>query len=144
MEHIKLFKCLYMYEVTIFISELRCHGNHLTSSKAVPLCLKQILVVTTSIIQISDKCTSFFNYIEVFMHHFLHNSPHTQRMTNFVTIFRWRFTAPVWHSLTRKRLCNTGPICKANSPHLRKILSRDGLFSEIIIARHSQLNRHSL
>ena len=24
---------------------------------------------------------------------------HTQRMTNFVTIFLWRFFAPVWHSL---------------------------------------------
>ena len=40
------------------------------------------------------------------MGHFLYNLPrfsaavwHTQRMANFVTIFRWRFFAPVWHSL---------------------------------------------
>ena len=44
MEHIILFKCLYMYKVTIFF-ELRWHRNLLTSSKEVPLCLKQVLVV---------------------------------------------------------------------------------------------------
>ena len=40
------------------------------------------------------------------MGHFLYNLPrfsaavwHTQRTANFVTIFRWRFFAPVWHSL---------------------------------------------
>ena len=40
------------------------------------------------------------------MGHFLYNLPqfnaavwHTQRMANFVTIFLWRFIAPVWHSL---------------------------------------------
>ena len=40
------------------------------------------------------------------MCNFLHNLPpisaavwHAHRMTNFVTIFIWRFFAPVWHSL---------------------------------------------
>ena len=40
------------------------------------------------------------------MGHILYNLPrfmaavwHTQRMANFVKIFRWRFIAPVWHSL---------------------------------------------
>ena len=40
-----------------------------------------------------------------------------------------------------------GAIFKANlrnPPNLRKILSHDGFFSEIIIAQHAQLNRHSL
>ena len=74
MEHIKLFKCLYVQSNQI-ISELRCHRNLLTSSKTVHLCLKQVLVVRTSIIQISDTRTSFFNYFEVFMCHFLHNLP---------------------------------------------------------------------
>ena len=45
------------------------------------------------------------------MGHFLHNLPrfsaavwHTQRMKNFVTIFLWRFFAPVWHkAATRER-----------------------------------------
>ena len=88
------------------ISELRCHRNLLTSSKAAPLCLRQILVVRMSMIQLSDRLTSFFDNIQVFMGHFLYNLPrfsaavwHTQRMTNFVTIFLWRFFAPVWHSL---------------------------------------------
>ena len=82
-------------------SELRCHGNLLTSPKTEPLCLRQVLVVRMSIIQ-----TTFFDNIQVFMGHFLYNLPrfsaavwHTQRMTNFVTIFRWRFIAPVWHNL---------------------------------------------
>ena len=30
---------------------------------------------------------------------------------------------------------------RQNLPNLRKILSHDGLFSEIVIARHAQLNR---
>ena len=32
---------------------------------------------------------------------------------------------------------------RQNPPNLRKILSRDGLFNEIVIARHAQLNRFS-
>ena len=35
------------------ISELPCHGNLLTSPKTAPLCLRQVLVVRMSIIQIS-------------------------------------------------------------------------------------------
>ena len=88
------------------ISELRCHRNLLTSSKAVFLCLKQVLVVRTSLIQISGTRTSFLTILRflcviffILCHDF--NPPvwHTQRMTNFVTIFLWRFFAPVWHSL---------------------------------------------
>ena len=45
------------------ISELRCHRNLLTSSKAVPLCLKQVLVVRTSLIQISGTWTSFLTIL---------------------------------------------------------------------------------
>ena len=41
------------------MSELRCYGNLLTSSKAVPLCLRQVLIVRMSIIQISDRYTIF-------------------------------------------------------------------------------------
>ena len=56
MEHNKLFKCLYMYQVTILcLSEHRCHGNFLASSKTAPLCLRQILVVRMPVIQISDR-----------------------------------------------------------------------------------------
>ena len=33
---------------------------------------------------------------------------------------------------------------RQNPPNLRKILSRDGVFNEIVIARHAQLNRNSL
>ena len=66
------------------ISELRCHGNLLTSSKTAFLCLRQVLVVRMSIIQISDRSTSFFDNIQVFMGHFLHNLP--------------RFSAAVWHT----------------------------------------------
>ena len=56
MEHKKLFKCQYMYQVAIIImSELPCHGNLLTSSKTTHLCLRQVLVVRMSIIQISDR-----------------------------------------------------------------------------------------
>ena len=32
---------------------------------------------------------------------------------------------------------------RQNTPNLRKILSRDGVFNEIVIARHAQLNRFS-
>ena len=32
---------------------------------------------------------------------------------------------------------------RQNPPNLRKILSRDGVFKEIVIARHAQLNRFS-
>ena len=53
------------------MSELRCHGNLLTSPKTAPLCSRQVLVVRMSIIQISDRGTSFFNNIQVFMGHFL-------------------------------------------------------------------------
>ena len=44
MEHKKLFKH------SNIMSELRCHGNLLTSSKTAPLCLRQVLVVRMSII----------------------------------------------------------------------------------------------
>ena len=88
------------------ISELRCHRKLLTSSKTVPLCLKQILVVRTSIIQISDTRTSFVTILRflcviffIICHNFNPSVWHTQRMTNFVKIFLWRFFAPVWHSL---------------------------------------------
>ena len=88
------------------ISELRCHRNLLTSSKTVPLCLKQVLVVRTSLIQISDTRTSFLTILRflcviffIICHDFNPSVWHTQRMTNFVTIFLWRFFAPVWHSL---------------------------------------------
>ena len=83
------------------ISELRCQRNLLTSSKAVPLCLKQVLVVRTSLIQISGTRTSFLTILRflcviffIICHDF--NPPvwHTQRMTNFVTIFLWRFSLP--------------------------------------------------
>ena len=91
------------------ISELRCHRNLSTSSKTVPLCLKQVLVVRTSLIQISDTRTSFltilrFLYVIFFIicHDFNPSVWHTQRMTNFVTIFLWRFFAPVWHSLNQR------------------------------------------
>ena len=57
------------------ISELRCHGNHLTSSKTAPLCLRQVFVVRMYIIQISDRGTSFLDNIQVFMGHFLYNLP---------------------------------------------------------------------
>ena len=88
------------------ISELRCHRNLLTSSKTVPLCLKQVLVVRTSLIQISDTRTSFLTILRFLCVIFFIIWPdfnpsvwHTQRMTNFVTIFLWGFFAPVWHSL---------------------------------------------
>ena len=88
------------------ISELRCHRNLLTSSKTVPLCLKQVLVVRTSLIQISDTRTSFLTILRflcviffIICHDFNPSVWHTQRMTNFVTIFLCRFFAPVWHSL---------------------------------------------
>ena len=32
---------------------------------------------------------------------------------------------------------------RQNPPYLRKILSRDGVFNEIVTARHAQLNRFS-
>ena len=88
------------------ISELCCHRNLLTSSKAVPLYFKQVLVVTTSLIQISGTCTSFLTILRflcviffIICHDFNPSVWHTQRMTKFVTIFLWRFFAPVWHSL---------------------------------------------
>ena len=90
------------------ISELCCHRNLLTSSKTVHLCLKQVLVVRTSLIQISDTRTSFLNILRflcviffIICHDFNPSVWHTQRMTNFVMIFLWRFFAPVWHSLYR-------------------------------------------
>ena len=96
MEHIKLFKCL------------NCHRNLLTSSKAVFLCLKQVLVVRTSLIQISGTRTSFLTILRflcvilfIICHDFNPSVWHTQRMTNFVTIFLWRFFAPVWHSKSK-------------------------------------------
>ena len=57
MEHIQYFKSLLSLPSNIIMSELRCHGNLLMSSKTVPL--RQVLVVRTSIIQISDTLTSF-------------------------------------------------------------------------------------
>ena len=88
------------------ISELRCHRNLLTSSKTAPLCLKQFLVVRTSLIQISHTRTSILTILRflcviffIICHDFNPSVWHTQRMTNFVTIFLWRFFAPVWHSL---------------------------------------------
>ena len=88
------------------ISELRCHRNLLMSSKTVPLCLKQILVVRTSLIQVSDTRSSFLTILRflcviffIICHDFNPSVWHMQRMTNFVTIFLWRFFAPVWHSL---------------------------------------------
>ena len=83
------------------ISELRCHRNLLTSSKTVPLCLKQVLVVKTSLIQYPTKelvfstilrflCVSFFKIC----HDFNPSVWHTQRMTNFVTIFSGDFSLP--------------------------------------------------
>ena len=90
------------------ISELRCHRNLLTSSKAVPLYLKQVLVVRTSVIQISDTRISFLTILRflcviffIIFHDFNPSVWHTQRMTNFVKIFLWRFFAPMWHSLSR-------------------------------------------
>ena len=119
------------------ISELRCQRNLLKSSKAVPLCLKQVLVVRTSLIQISGTRTSFLTILRflcviffIICHDF--NPPvwHTQRMTNFVTIFLWRFFAPVWHSLNLRTffshflecffLCHTGAIFTTNSPKSTK------------------------
>ena len=41
---------------------------------------------------------------------------------------------------TRERLLKR---IRQNPPNLRKILSRDGLFNQIVIARHAQLNRFS-
>ena len=82
------------------ISELRCHRNLLTSSKTVPLCLKQVLFVRTSLIQISDTRTSFLTILRslcviffIICHDFNPSVWHTQRMTNFVTIFLLRFFA---------------------------------------------------
>ena len=78
------------------ISELRCHRNLSTSSKRVLLCLKQVLVVRTSLIQIPDTRTSFLTILRflcvvfIICHDFNPSVWHTQRMTNFVTIFLWR------------------------------------------------------
>ena len=99
------------------ISELRCHRNLLTSSKAVPLCLKQVLVVRRSLIQISDTRTSFLTILRflcviffIICHDFNPSVWHTQRMTNFVTIFLWRFFAPVWHSLNHGHMWGGGGV----------------------------------
>ena len=93
------------------ISELRCHGNLSTSSKTAPLCLRQVLVVRTSLIQISDTRTSVLTILRflcviffIICHDFNPSVWHTQRMRKFVTIFLWRFFAPVWHSLYRDLL----------------------------------------
>ena len=83
------------------ISELRCHINLLTSSKAVPLCLKQVLVVRTSLIQLYDTRTSFFNYFEVFMCHFLHNLPRFYPFRVAYTAndeFRYDFSLAIFRS----------------------------------------------
>ena len=50
------------------------------------------------------------------------------------------------HSYKQLRLCHTGVILqriRQNTPNLRKILSRNGVFNEIVTARHAQLNRFS-
>ena len=92
------------------ISELRSHRNLLTSSKTVPLCLKQILVVRTSLIQISDTRPSFLTIFRflcviffIICHDFNPSVWHIQRMTNFVTIFLRRFFATLERFLQRIR-----------------------------------------
>ena len=120
MEHIKLFKCLYMYQVTRLFLNFVCQRNLLTSSKTVPLCLKQVLVVRTSLIQISDTRTSFLSILRflcviffIICHEFNPSVWHKQRMTNFVTIFLWRFFAPVWHSLKSAILHDKHTQCRS-------------------------------
>ena len=39
------------------------------------------------------------SFFFIICHDFNPSVWHTQRMRNFVTIFLWRFFAPVWHSL---------------------------------------------
>ena len=103
---------MYIYvQSNQIISELRCHRNLLTSSKTVPRCLKQILVVRRFLIQISDTRTSFLTILRflcviffIICHDFNPSVWHIQRMTNFVTIFLWRFFAPMWHSFYCKPL----------------------------------------
>ena len=60
MEHIKHFRSLLSVTSNHIMSELRCHGNLLTSSNTAPLCLRQVLVVRTSIIQISEDELDIF------------------------------------------------------------------------------------
>ena len=91
----------YYVQSNQIISELPCHRNLSTSSKTVPLCLKQILVVRTSIIQISDTRTSFLTILRflcviffIICHDFNPSVWHTQGMTNFVTIFHGDFSLP--------------------------------------------------
>ena len=43
-------------------------------------------------------------HLFIICHDFNPSVWHTQRMTNFVTIFLWRFFAPVWHSLNTNRV----------------------------------------
>ena len=52
MEHKKLFKCQYMYQVAILCLNFVAME---TSSKTAPLGLRQVLVVRTCISQISDR-----------------------------------------------------------------------------------------
>ena len=125
------------------ISELRCHRNLLTSSKTVPLCLKQVLVVRTSPIQISATRTCFLTILSflcviffIICHDFNPSVWHTQRMTNFVTIFLWRFFAPVWHSLYRENRFSCA--CRAitiwlKTPSRDRIFSRFGYFGEFVV-----------
>ena len=61
MEHIKHFRSLLSVASNHIMSELRCHGNLLTSSNTAPLCLRQVLVVRMmSIIQISEDELDIF------------------------------------------------------------------------------------
>ena len=118
------------------ISELRCHRNLLTSSKAAPLYLKQVLVVRTSLIQISDTRTSFLTILRflcviffIICHDFNPSVWHTQRMTNFVTMFLWRFFAPVWHSLYVRDLPQKRFSCACQAITISlKTPSRDRIF----------------
>ena len=50
------------------------------------------------------------------------------------------FMANVKGYATRERFLQR---IRQNPPNLRKILSHDGVFNEIVIARHAQLNRFS-
>ena len=99
MEHIKLFNVYIYVQSNQIISELRCHRNLSTSSKTVPLCLKQVLVVRMSLIQISDTRTSFLTILRFLCVIFFIICHDFNPSVWFVTIFLWRFFAPVWHSL---------------------------------------------
>ena len=131
------------------ISELRCYRNLSTSSKTVPLCLKQVLVVRTSLIQISDTRTSFLTILRflcviffIICHDFNPSMWHTQRMTNFVTIFLWRIFAPVWHSLYREKRFSCA--CRAitislKTPSCDRIFRRFGVFWRIRCKNRSRV-----